>query len=150
MITRYKVSRNSEEGMKKFISTSLAALFAAGALMVASTDADANGRHYRGRVGVFIGAPLVFSPWGYGPRPYYHGYGPYPYPYYGPVVREEPTVYIEQNAPDAGAPVAPAPAPQAQAPQQQYWYYCQDTRTYYPHAQTCASPWQRVIPHAPQ
>lgn len=135
--------------MKSLLSTSLAALFAAGALMIASTDADANGRHhFRGRVGVFIGAPIVASPWWYGPRPYYYGYAPYPYPYYGPVVREEPSVYIEQN--DAPAPAAPAPAPQAQAPQQQYWYYCQDSKTYYPHVQTCASPWQRVIPHAPQ
>jgi len=134
--------------MKSFVSASLAALFAAGALMFASTDADANGRHFRGRVGVYLGAPLVVSPWWYGPRPYYYGYGPYPYPYYGPVVREEPSVYIEQSAPEAAAP---APAPQAQVPQQQqYWYYCQDTRTYYPHVQTCASPWQRVIPHAPQ
>ncbi len=135
--------------MKSFVSASLAALFAAGALMIASPDADANGRHFRGRVGIYLGAPLVVSPWWYGPRPYYYGYGPYPYPYYGPAVREEPSVYIEQSTPEA-APAA-APAPQAQAPQQQqYWYFCQDTQTYYPHVQTCASPWQRVIPHAPQ
>jgi hypothetical protein len=147
MMARYGVGRNSEDGMKTFVSTSLAALFAAGAFMIASADASAHGHgHFRGRVGVFIGAPLVVSPWGYGPYPYY-GYGPYPY--YAPVVREEPTVYIEQNA--SAAP-APAPAPQAQAPQQQqqYWYYCQDSKTYYPHVQSCASPWQRVIPHAPQ
>jgi hypothetical protein len=142
MMARYGVCRHSEIGMKKFVSTSLAALLAAGALMIAAADANAHG-HFRGRVGVFIGAPFVVSPWGYGPYPYY-GYAPYPY--YPPVVREEPTVYIEQNA-----PAAPAPAPQAQAPQQQqYWYYCQDSKTYYPHVQTCASPWQRVMPHAPQ
>ena len=135
--------------MKNLVSTTLAALLAAGGLMMVSADAGANGRHhhYRGaRVGVYFGAPLVVSPW-YHPSPYYYGYGPYPY--YPPVtVREEPTVFIEQNAPDNTAPAAPTP--QAQAPQQQYWYYCQDSKTYYPHAQTCASPWQRVIPHAPQ
>lgn len=131
--------------MRSIVSASLAALFAAAALMVASSDADANGRHFRGRVGVYLGAPLVVSPWWYGPRPYYYGYGPYPYPYYGPVVREEPSVYIEQS--DAAAPAATAPQAQQQ---QQYWYFCQDTKTYYPHVQTCASPWQRVIPHAPQ
>jgi hypothetical protein len=135
--------------MKRLFSTTLAALLAAGGFMIVSPDADANGRyrhHHRGaRVGVFIGAPVVVSPWWYHPRPYY--YGAYPYPYYGPVVREEPTVYIEQNSP---APAAPAPQAQAPQQQQQYWYYCQDTNTYYPHAQTCASPWQRVLPHAPQ
>lgn len=137
--------------MKKFVVSSLAALFATGALAMYADDANANGRHhFRGRVGVYFGAPVVVSPWLYGPRPYYYGYGPYPYPYYGPVIREEPTVYIEQNPADA-APAPAAPAPQAQSqPQQQYWYYCQDTKTYYPHVQTCASPWQRVIPHAPQ
>lgn len=146
MMARYSaVYRVAEEGMKRLVSTTLAGLFAASALLIASTDADANGRHWRGRVGVHIGVPLVVSPWWYHPRPYYYGYGPYPY--YPPVVREEPTVYIEQNAPDVAAPAAPAP--QAQAPQQ-YWYYCQDSKTYYPHVQTCASPWQRVIPHAPQ
>lgn len=134
--------------MKRLLSTTLAALFSAGAFMAVSPDADANGRHWHrgGRVGVYIGAPLVVSPWWYHPRPYYYGHYPYPYPYYGPAVREEPTVYIEQNSPEAAAP-----APQAQAPQQQqYWHYCQDTQTYYPHVQTCASPWQRVIPHAPR
>lgn len=135
--------------MKRLVSTTLAGLFAAVGLAVVPTDADANGRHWhRGaRVGVYIGAPVV-SPWWYHPRPYYYGYAPYPYPYYAPVVREEPTVYIEQNAADSAAT---APQAQAQAPQQQqYWYYCQDSKTYYPHVQTCASPWQRVIPHAPQ
>lgn len=137
--------------MKKLISTTLAALFAAGGMMVVSTDADANGRHWhRGaRVGVYIGAPVVAAPWWYYNRPYYgygYGYGP---GYYPPVVvQEQPSVYIEQT------PAEAPPAPLAQAPQlqqqQQYWYYCQDSKTYYPHVQTCASPWQRVIPHAPQ
>ncbi|HTE14556.1 MAG TPA: hypothetical protein VK642_05725 [Burkholderiales bacterium] len=133
--------------MKKFVSTMLAVLFVAGPLMIASSDADANGRHrhhhHRGHVGVFIGAPLVVSPWPYYQRPYY-GYGYDSYPYYAPVVREEPMMYLEQ--PQTPAP----PAPQSQAPQQQYWYFCQDSQTYYPHVQNCATPWQRVIPHAPR
>jgi hypothetical protein len=141
--------------MKRFVSTTLAALFAMGALTIMSTDADARGHsfHRGGRVGVFIGAPFIASPWLY-PRPYYgygYGYGYSPY-YYPPVVQEQPTVYVEQQAPLGEAPSAPPPAsaPQAQAQQQQYWYYCQNTQTYYPHVQSCASPWQRVIPHAPQ
>jgi hypothetical protein len=135
--------------MKRIITTTLAVFGAAGALLITAPDADARTfHHHRARVGVYIGAPII-SPYWYN-RPYYYGgygYGP---AYYPPVVvQEQPTVYVEQQA-----PIAVAPAPQVQAQpqqqQQQYWHYCQDTQTYYPHAQTCASPWQRVIPHAPQ
>ena len=134
--------------MKKFVLTTLAGLFSAGALMVATTDADARGFHRGGgRVGVYIGAPFVVSPWY---SPYYgYGYAPYPYGYYPPVVREEPTVFIEQQPAAAPAPAAPAPQAQAQG-QPQYWYYCQESQSYYPYVQTCVSPWQRVMPHAPQ
>lgn len=144
--------------MKKFVSTTLASTVAAltavsalSTLALISTDADARNYHghSRARVGVYIGGP-VFSPW----RPYYgYGYGwgyPYGYPYYQPapvVVQEQPVVYVEQQ-PDPAIAGQAAPAPQAQ--QQQYWYYCQDSKTYYPHVQNCTSPWQRVIPHAPQ
>ena len=133
--------------MKRIVASTGAALIAASSMMISSADAGANGgRHHRhhhhhgARLGFFVGAPLIASPWWHHN---YYGYGPYPY--YAPpvVVREEPTVYIEQTAQPA-----PQPAPQAQAPQQ-YWYFCQNTQTYYPHVQTCASPWQRVIPHAP-
>lgn len=131
--------------MKSLLSKALLVVLATSGLMLAAADADARG-HWRGRVGVYIGAPIVVSPWY---RPYYGPAYPYYYPPY--VVREEPTVYIEQSPSEAPAYApAPAPAPQAQAPaQQQYWYFCEDSKTYYPHVQTCASPWQRVIPHAP-
>jgi hypothetical protein len=157
MIVRYRHGCNPEEGhMKKIVSTTLAALAtvsALSALALVSTDAEAHRFGSRARVGVYIGGPVI-APW----RPYYgygygYGYGyPYGYPYYTPapvVVQEQPTVYVEQAAAVAGAPVAPAPSAAPQE-QQQYWYYCQDSKTYYPHAQNCASPWQRVIPHAPQ
>ena len=157
--------------MKKFISTVLAGLAVIGTLgALASTEAAARGQasasrshasgarshslgarshssgarshsfHRSARVGVFIGAPIIASPWYY-PDPYF-GHGPY----YPPVVQaqEQPMVYVEQQAPED---VAPFP-PQAQA--QQYWYYCQDSKTYYPYVQNCATPWQSVIPYAPQ
>lgn len=137
--------------MKKLTGLFLIAFGALGfyaALGFAASDAQAHHHHHRhgARVGIHIGAPLYFGPWPYY-RPYY--YDPY---YYRPVViREQPVVYVEQQpsvvtapAPIA-APPAPAPIPQAQ---QQYWYFCQDTQTYYPHVQNCATPWQRVIPHA--
>ncbi len=134
--------------MKKSMIVFLAAAMAAGAVISTSADARGRGGHvshvgWRGgyhsgaRVGVFIGAPLLAAPWYYYPRPYYYPYYPYPYP----AVSEAPVTYIEQNP-----PVDAAPAPQAQA--QQYWYYCQDSQTYYPHVQTCASPWQRVMPQS--
>lgn len=169
--------------MKKLTSTRLAsalAVGAVGALTLAATDADAQGRAMGGRsassgarshtssvrgpaagvrghvtgvrshpvsrgarVGVVVGAPFVASPWWYYPYPYPHYYG-YGYdPYYHPpavYVQEQPTVYLEQQAPP------PASALQAEP----YWYYCQDSKTYYPYVQTCATPWQRVIPYPPK
>ena len=118
--------------MKTFNIALLSLAVAAG--LAAANDADAYGRghHHRGRVGVFIGAPIV---------PYY--YSPYWYPryYYPPayVAPAAPPVYIEQGG-------APAVAPSAG--QSGYWYYCQDTQTYYPYVQQCASPWQQVQPQA--
>lgn len=136
-----------------------AALFAAigaiatfGVMAFAAPDAEAQyhrHQHHGARVGVYIGAPLLFAPW-----PYYRPhYDPYYYPYHYPrtvVIREQQVIYTEQSQPVQPVPMAPPPpAPQAQA-QQQFWFFCQDTQTYYPHVQNCATPWQRVIPHAPR
>jgi hypothetical protein len=151
--------------MKNFVAATVAGFTVMGAIgaigviaTLVATDADARPYHHRGaRVGVYIGAPIIAAPFY---RPYYYNH--YAYPYYAPsyyppapiIVREQPVVYVEQ--PVTTAPVQPlqqvppaASAPQAQA-QQQYWYFCQESQTYYPHVQTCASPWQRVTPHAPQ
>ena len=97
------------------------------------------GGHFGGRVGVFIGAPLYYAP--------YYGYG-YPYysnpyyanPYYGDAYYGYPNV-VAATPPAAAAPVANG-----------FWYYCQDTRAYYPYVSQCASPWQPVAaqPPAPQ
>jgi hypothetical protein len=108
--------------------------------LTAANDASAyrGGHHHHGgaRFGVFVGAPLF---------PYY--YSPYWYPryYYPPayVAPAAPPVYIEQGgAPAAAVPSAPTTG------QSGYWYYCQDTQTYYPYVQQCASPWQQVQPQA--
>ena len=114
---------------------------AVAAVVAPVNDADARGRgghrghhHHRGSVGVFIGAPLF---------PYY--YSPYWYPryYYPPAVVAAPApAYIEQ-----GATGAYGPAP-AQSQQGAYWYFCQDSQTYYPYVQQCASQWQQVVPQA--
>ena len=89
---------------------------------------------HRSRVtlGLHFGVPIG---WGYyQPYPYYY----YP-PYYAPtvIVPAQPQTYIEQGAPQA------APAPQAP---QGYWYYCADSRAYYPYVKDCPGGWQRVAP----
>ena len=80
--------------------------------------------HGRGHVGVFIGAGPGW--WGY---PYYY---PYPYYAYPPVVvQQAPTQYIEQA--DG-------------ALEQGYWYYCADSKAYYPYVKDCPAGWQKVVP----
>lgn len=145
-------------------------------MAVASTPADAGGGyhgrgygyghgHSHARVGVYIGAPLLFAPLWAAPRPYYY----HPAYYYDPppvvvreriVVREPLVFYDERGNPVSAQPQAqvqaqaqaqpqPAPAqPQAGAPAPT-WYFCADTQKYYPYVQTCASPWQRVAPQSP-
>lgn len=116
--------------MKALKVTLLTAVVLLGAAQAASAFAH-GGRPYRhGRVGVYIGAPVLFAPFYYPPRYY---------PYYPPVVvQREPTVYIEQGA--------AAPQPQQSGA---YWYYCPDSQTYYPYVEQCAVPWQRVVPRPP-
>jgi len=93
------------------------------------------------RAEVVIG-PIV--PWAYYPAPVF-----YPPIYYPPTYvvvpaapREAPPVYIQQQQP---APAAPSAAtPSATAPQN--YYFCPDSKTYYPYVKTCASGWQAVAP----
>lgn len=91
--------------------------------------------------GVMIGPWAPYS-W-YGPRVYYPPYYPYPYsysyPYYPPtVVTQQPPVYVEQQPPAATAP-----------PQDNVWYYCEETKAYYPYVKECPSGWQQVEPQPP-
>ena len=131
-------------------------------LAVASLPAYAGGGHSHARVGVYIGAPVVIGGWWGAPRPYYYpAYYPSYYPYYYTptpvIVREvvrEPLVYYDER----GNPVPPVQSQnqtqnQLQGPQASAaaptWFFCADSQTYYPYAQTCASPWQRVAPLPP-
>jgi hypothetical protein len=76
------------------------------------------------------------------------GFPVYPAPYYypPPAYYYPPPVY----AAPAAAPVYVEP-PQAQAAPQaeNFWYYCPDSKTYYPYVKSCASAWQRVKPQPP-
>ena len=134
--------------LPKAIFASILVLFGA----VASGSAMA--QHYRHggnvRFGFYIGAPF-YGP-GYYPAPYYT-YPPYAYPgpayaYPGPAYgyppaaafSSPPPVYVEQGAPAA----SPAPAqPQGD------WYYCADSKAYYPYARECPGGWQRVPAQPP-
>ena len=119
--------------MKALKIALLAAVVLLGAVASAAALAH-GGPHHRARVGVFIGAPVVFAPFYY---PYY--YAPYYYPpvYYAPavVVPPAPPAYVEPQA-----------VPQRADP---YWYYCPEARAYYPYVRQCAGGWQRVVPQPP-
>ena len=76
-------------------------------------------------LGLYIGAPLLW------PRVEYYRD---PYPVTQVVVERQPQVYVQREVP-AAAPAASG-----------YWYYCPDSRAYYPYAQTCPTPWLQVVP----
>jgi len=70
----------------------------------------------------------------------------YPYPTYVPTVAvvEPPPSYPPPPAPVVVQAPPPAPPPPAGPPPAQSWYYCDDTRSYYPYVATCPSPWRQV------
>lgn len=57
-----------------------------------------------------------------------------------PVYYPPPPVYIER---------APPPVYIEQPRQQDYWYYCQESKAYYPYVQSCPSNWMKVVPNGP-
>jgi hypothetical protein len=108
----------------------LIALSLAGSL--ASPDASAHGGgRARLSVGLHFGAPLYWHPW-----PAYHYY---PAPVYvaPSVVQVAPPVYVERHDPPT-------------TDQQGWWYYCANTRGYYPYVKECPGGWQKVPPAPPQ
>ncbi len=64
--------------------------------------------------------------------PLYSYYPYYPYNYY-----EAPPVVIQQQAP---VYVQGDPEPSS------YWYYCQNSQTYYPYVKECPGGWMKVVP----
>lgn len=103
--------------------TAFLALLVALAGVMASEPALAHGR---GRVTVGVHFGPYWGPWWYYPPPYY---------YYPPtvVVPAQPTTYIEQNTADTAG----------------WWYYCDQSRGYYPYVRECPAGWQRVPPTPP-
>jgi hypothetical protein len=92
--------------------------------------------YYRSSVGVVIGGPYWGAPWYY-PYSYYpyYPYYPYYYPYYYPpavIEPSSPTEYIERSRPE------PSSMPS------RVWFYCPDSKTYYPYVKECPSRWEMV------
>ncbi len=107
------------------------------------------GGHYGGyswgyyggpRFGVVIGGPYWDPGWYY---PYYMPYSPYyyGYPYPAPIVTTpaEPQEYIERSQ-ERYSDDAPAPSG--------VWYYCRESKAYYPYVRNCPGGW-RTVPARP-
>jgi len=121
------------------LAGTLLALTALASLPAAAHGYGKHGSHYRGaRVGIHIGVPLFRTH--YYPAPYYV----YPRTIY--VQPATTTVYVERS--DTQSAPEPSAVPSAPA-QESYWYYCPDSKAYYPHVGSCPSPWQRVVPQPP-
>ena len=113
---------------------------------VPSSEARPGGFHHRPAVHARVVVGVGPAIW-WGPYPYW--YYPPPYGVYAPpvvyapppapvIVQETPPVYIQQPAaPPAAPPVSSA---------EQFWYYCQSARAYYPTVPNCPESWVRVAP----
>jgi len=94
-------------------------------------------------LGFSFGFPL-YAPY-YAPAPYYY-YPPYAYspaPYYYPPLAA-PQEYIEQ-----GSSVAPPSQTSPSQAQGSWWYYCADSKSYYPYVRECPGGWQQISPTPP-
>ena len=105
-------------------------------VMLAASSAFAHGR---GRVhfGLHFGFPLYpytsLYPYDYYPAPIYH----YPVPYTVRVAPSAPPVWVERD--DVGREEDAA----------SWWYYCAQSRGYYPYVKSCPGGWERVPPAPP-
>ena len=93
------------------------------------------GYYYGSGIDVVIGGPFWGVPWYYPPY-YYPYYSPYNYT---PIVEvpSSPPTYIERSYPEpSAAPIG-------------VWYYCADSKTYYPYVKECPGGWQTVPAEPP-
>lgn len=97
------------------------ALLLLAVLLVASTSALAHGKS-RVQLGLHFGFPVFHSHWWYAPPPVYY------YPYPTVVVPPSPPVYVERERAE------------------NWWYYCDQSKGYYPYVKECPGGWQRVAP----
>lgn len=110
---------------------------------------DHYGGYYRGgwghsgsRFDVVIGSPF-WDPWYYSYYPYYpyYSYYPYYYPFYSPPVVDEPATpgeYIQRSKDRPSS-----------SEQDRVWYYCPESKAYYPYVKKCPGGWQTVPAEPP-
>ena len=97
--------------------------------LVLATVSGAAFAHGRGGGRVHLGFHFGF--------PMYHSFWHYPPPYY----YYPPTVVV-----------SPPPAPPVYVERERaedYWYYCEQERGYYPYVKQCPGGWKRVPPAPP-
>jgi hypothetical protein len=114
--------------------------------MAFSAGGHSGGGHYRGGhyggyyrgpdFGVVIGGPYWGASWNY---PYYYPYyNPYYYPYAPEVtVPSRPQEYIEQSQRKS--------SPRSSG----VWYFCPESKSYYPYVRECPGGWQKVPAQPP-
>ena len=129
----------------KAIKTLLAATVAVAGLAV-TLDAEARGRHghrhgwHGPRLGLYIGAPLLFGPYYWG-HPWYDSY-------YGPrvvyreVIREPEYVEVDREPAVREAPRTEGAPTQGPA----YMNYCASAKAYYPKVTSCPEGWKFLTP----
>ena len=107
--------------------------------------------HVLGAIGFIIGVAASSAAFAHGSSVHFgfgFGFPVYPAPYYypPPAYYYPPPVY----AAPAPAPVYVEPPQTQAAPQSDnFWYYCPDSKTYYPYVKQCRSAWQKVSPQPP-
>lgn len=98
-------------------------------------DHEHGHHHGGGRVGVFVGAPVL----GFGLSPFgFPGYAYGPYGYYGPstaviATPALPPTYVERSTAGVTGPASDG-----------YWYYCHRPDGYYPYVRQCDEAWEQV------
>ena len=105
------------------------ALLMTACLQINSAEARRFYHGPHGGVDVWIGPG--WGP-GWGGAYYYPPY--YYYPERPIIIERQPDVYIQ-------------PPPPAEQPS--YWYYCQDSKSYYPYVRQCPGGWLKVVPAPP-
>jgi hypothetical protein len=121
--------------MKKITLIFLAAMVVAMAFSSPSEAGHGGHGGYHGHgghvgVGIYVGPGWYSWPW----APYYSYYPYYPYAASPPVVIREPAQEYVQPLPGRDDP--------------DYWYYCPDSKGYYPYVKKCPKGWLKVVPPA--
>jgi len=103
-------------------------------------------------ISVFLLTALAGSAMAWPPPPGWRYHPPPPGPWYwGPPPVVLPPVYVEPAPPPVVVlpQQAPAPAPAQEVPG--YWFYCEESKAYYPYVTTCPGGWKKVpaTPPAP-